>query len=71
MVTYQKRSFRNWKAYSSVESGTKISKKLLIRKYNMDPQVYLEPVQGSLYSELIMISSDEEETFSDGFSIIS
>ena len=41
------------------------------KKYEMDSQFHLETERNSLYSELYMISSDEEETFSDGVSIVS
>ena len=37
----------------------------------MYPQIHLEAEQGLFYSELIMISSDEDETFSNGVSIVS
>ena len=37
----------------------------------MDSQFHLEAGQNSLYSEIITISSDEEEAFSDGVSVVS
>ena len=37
----------------------------------MDSQFHLEAEQNAFYSELIMICSDEEETLSDGVSIVS
>ena len=36
----------------------------------MEQQFYLDPEQDSMYSEFITISSDEEENFSDGVSVI-
>ena len=37
----------------------------------MDSQFHLEAVQNSLYSEIITISSDEEEAFSEPISVVS
>ena len=41
------------------------------KKYEMYSQFHLEAEKGSFYSELIIIFSDEDETFSDGVSIVS